>query len=42
VNIIEAISAYEGIPVEVNKANLKRAANIYFTQTITVKDEADM
>jgi hypothetical protein len=42
INIIEAISAYEGIPVEINKANLKRAANIYFTQTITVKDVDDI
>ena len=42
INIIEAISNYEGIPVEINKANLKRAANIYFTQTITVRDEKDI
>jgi len=33
INIVESISAYEGIPVEINKANLKRAANIYFTKT---------
>ena len=42
VNIIQAISDYEGIPAEINKANLKRAANIYFTQTITVRDEDDI
>ena len=33
IHIIESISAYEGIPVEINKANLKRAASIYFTKT---------
>jgi hypothetical protein len=33
INIIESISAYEGIPVEINKANLKSAASIYFTKT---------
>jgi len=33
INIIESICAYEGIPVEINKANLKRAASIYFTKT---------
>jgi hypothetical protein len=37
VKIIEAISAYEGIPVEINKANLTRAANIYFTQTVSAE-----
>jgi predicted ATPase with chaperone activity len=42
INIIEAISAYESIPVEINKTNLKRAAIIYFTQTITVKDVDDL
>ena len=33
ISIIESISAYEGIPVEINKMNLKRAANMYFTKT---------
>jgi hypothetical protein len=34
VSIIESISSYEGIPTEINKDNLKRAATIYFTQGI--------
>ena len=34
VSIIESISSYEGIPAEINKDNLKRAATIYFTQGI--------
>lgn len=40
INIIEAISTYEESPVEINKANLKRAANIYFTQTVTTGNDA--
>lgn len=35
VDIILAISAYEAIPPEITKENLKRAAKIYFTQTVT-------
>ena len=42
INIIQAICSYEGILAEIDKANLKRAANIYFTQTITVRDEDDI
>ena len=43
IKIIEAISAYECTPVEINKANLKRAAHIYFTQTVNVvKDVNDL
>ena len=34
INIIESISAYEGIPAEINKETLKRAATIYFTEGI--------
>jgi hypothetical protein len=34
VTIIESISSYEGIPAEINKDNLKRAATIYFTEGI--------
>jgi hypothetical protein len=34
VTIIESISRYEGMPPEINKDNLKRAATIYFTQGI--------
>ena len=33
ISIIESICAYEGTPVEINRANLKRAASIYFTKT---------
>jgi len=40
INIIESISAYEGISVEINKANLKRAASIYFTKTAVTAKEA--
>jgi hypothetical protein len=40
INIIESISAYEGIPLEINKANLTRAANIYFTKTADPMKEA--
>jgi SpoVK/Ycf46/Vps4 family AAA+-type ATPase len=35
-NIIDSISIYEGVPVEINKVHLKRAAGIYFTKTMTV------
>ncbi|WP_197740535.1 hypothetical protein [Desulfosarcina widdelii] len=38
ITIIEAISAYEEVPVLISKDNLKRAADIYFTQTLTVTD----
>jgi predicted ATPase with chaperone activity len=38
ITIIEAISAYEEVPVMISKDNLKRAADIYFTQTLTVTD----
>jgi hypothetical protein len=34
-DILVAISKYEGLPVEVNKANLKRAVTLYFTKTMT-------
>ena len=34
ITIIESISAYEGIPAEINKETLKRAATIYFTEGI--------
>ena len=37
--IIEAISAYEEIPVEITQVNLKRAADIYFTQTLTIEKD---
>jgi MoxR-like ATPase len=33
-NILKSISTYEDVPVEVNKGNLKRAADIYFTKTL--------
>ena len=33
INIIESISSYEEVPVEISQTNLKRAAAIYFTQT---------
>jgi hypothetical protein len=26
---------YEGVPVEINKENLKRATSMYFTRTMT-------
>ena len=35
IDILVAICAYEGQPMEVNKANLKRAAKLYFTKTMT-------
>ena len=42
IDIIEAISAYEGVPVEINRANMQRAATNYFTRTITVRDGEDV
>ena len=39
-DILVAISKYEGLPVEVNKANLKRAVTLYFTKTMTKGKEA--
>jgi hypothetical protein len=33
IDIIVAISGYEGKPAEINEANLKRAVNLYFTKT---------
>jgi hypothetical protein len=41
INIIEAISTYEEDPIEITQANLKRAAEIYFTQTVTIEKRAD-
>ena len=35
IDIIIAISEYESIPAEINESNLKRAANLYFTKTIS-------
>jgi hypothetical protein len=35
IDILVAISGYEGLPLEVNKANLKRAVTLYFTKTMT-------
>jgi hypothetical protein len=35
IDIIVAISGYESIPLEINEANLKRAARLYFTKTMT-------
>jgi predicted ATPase with chaperone activity len=37
VAIIEAISNYEEIPASITRANLKRAAGIYFTQTLAIE-----
>lgn len=34
IDILVAISGYEGLPMEVNKANLKRAVTLYFTKTM--------
>jgi hypothetical protein len=34
-DILLAISGYEGLPIEVNKENLKRAVKLYFTRTMT-------
>jgi hypothetical protein len=41
INIIEAICAYEEVPVEINEVNLKRAVKIYFTRTVTIRKGAD-
>jgi predicted ATPase with chaperone activity len=35
IDILVAISSYEALPLEINKANLKRAVTLYFTQTMT-------
>ena len=35
IDIIIAISGYEGIPAEINEANLERAVNLYFTKSMT-------
>jgi hypothetical protein len=40
INIIEAICAYEEVPVEINEVNLRRAVNIYFAQTTTIGKDA--
>lgn len=40
INIIEAIGAYEGTPMEITRTNLKRAAGIYFTRTVPVGKDA--
>ena len=34
-NILTSISLYEGVPVKINKDNLKRATSMYFTRTMT-------
>jgi len=38
-DILDSISIYEGMPIEVNKINLKRAASLYFTKTVAVESE---
>ena len=38
-NILALISTYEEVPATVNKANLKRAAAMYFTKTMAIKRE---
>lgn len=38
ITIIEAISAYEEVPIVINSANLTRAADIYFSKTLTIAD----
>ena len=35
IDIIVAISGYEGIPLEINETNLERAVNLYFAKTST-------
>jgi hypothetical protein len=40
INIIEAICAYEEVPVEISEANLRRAVNIYFARTTTIGKDA--
>lgn len=42
IDIIEAIGTYEGGPIAVNWPNLKRAAEIYFTRTVPMKEEAEL
>jgi SpoVK/Ycf46/Vps4 family AAA+-type ATPase len=34
IDIIISISGYEGIPIEINAANLERAVELYFTKTM--------
>jgi hypothetical protein len=41
ISIVEAISAFEEVPVVISKANLKRAADIYFTQTLTLPNGSE-
>jgi predicted transcriptional regulator/energy-coupling factor transporter ATP-binding protein EcfA2 len=41
ISIIVSISAFEEIPVVISKANLKRAADIYFTQTLTLPNGSE-
>lgn len=38
-DILESISMYEELPVEVNKGNLERAAGMYFTKTMTLEQK---
>jgi hypothetical protein len=38
-DILESISMYEELQVEINKANLERAAGMYFTKTMTLEQE---
>ena len=35
-DILASISIYDGVKVKVNKGNLKRAASLYFTRTLTI------
>ena len=35
-DIIASISIYDGVQLKVNKGNLKRAASLYFTRTLTI------
>jgi hypothetical protein len=37
--ILASISTYEEMPATLNKANLKRAAAMYFTKTMAIKGE---
>ena len=38
-NILASISTYEGVPVEITKANLERSAALYFTRARTMTEE---
>ena len=40
-NILTSISLYEGVAVEINKNNLKRATSMYFTRTMTFAKRQD-